>query len=542
VGQTLLFSRWRIRKHLLDDLYIRFFRLADIRIGEKARFGVVSFISNSSYLAGRSHPIMRESLLEHFDKVWIDNLHGNRIASERTPDGQSCETIFNTEGVGPGIKVGTAVSTFVKRGSATNGTAKVFVRDFWGRAAKKRAALLSSLEMDSWSPDELRSASEKSEGPRSYQELHPTQAAGWKFTSVCHGGFDDWPSLDDLFPRSFQGVNPNRGLNGTVIDVDAASLKARMQDYFSDMEFDELRTLHPNFCKPRARCKPKITRKKLLEAEHFEEKKVLRYVAFPLDTRWIYYETKAKLLNEPRQELGKHLDENEFLVGTPQARRVSESRPLLVRGLFDLHLHDWGSVGFPAEVNPEQDGGLFRAAETLKKSANLAAAAWLNLKTAWKLGGDVQGVEAKGVCRSLFRYCIAISHAPQYESDHKDQLAQGWPHIPLTKEAALFKKTAALGEQVSQLLDPLAEPGTILKALLGKAAKKLAVVESKNGGSFDEAALKVKYSYYGPAMGRWEERPPQDTETLHPEWGEVTGNLYLNKEVFLSHVPNTTVL
>lgn len=116
LGQTLLYSRWGVRKHLLDDLYIRFFRLAEVRIGERAKFGVVSFISNSSYLMGRSHPIMRESLLKYFDAIWIDNLHGNRIASERTPWGDSCETIFNTDEIGPGIKVGTCISTFLKRG------------------------------------------------------------------------------------------------------------------------------------------------------------------------------------------------------------------------------------------------------------------------------------------------------------------------------------------------------------------------------------------------------------------------------------------
>jgi predicted helicase len=49
-GDTLLYTRWGIRKQLLDDLYIRFFRLAEKRIGEKAEDGVVSYISNSSYL------------------------------------------------------------------------------------------------------------------------------------------------------------------------------------------------------------------------------------------------------------------------------------------------------------------------------------------------------------------------------------------------------------------------------------------------------------------------------------------------------------
>jgi hypothetical protein len=539
MGQTLLYSRWGVRKHLLDDLYIRFFRLADIRIGEKAKFGVVSFISNSSYLAGRSHPIMRESLLNHFDDVWIDNLHGNRIASERTPWGQSCETIFNTEGIGAGIKVGTCISTFLKSALPVNRPAKVFIRDFWGRAARKRDALLSSLSMDSWSPADLESAAERPEGPRHYQEYHPSGEKAWKFASTRESGFEDWPALDDFFPRSLQGVNPNRGLDSTVIDTDRGALEARMQEYFSDMSFEELKKRHANLCEPRSGYEPEVTREHLRRAGGFNEGKILPYVVFPLDVRWIYYERAAKFLNRCRPELGDHLKGNEFLVGTPQPRRVSESRPLLVSGLFDLHLHDWGSVGFPAEVNPEEGpGGLFKTGpENVQTSANLANEVWSNLRKTWKLKGDIQGSDAKEFCRLLFRYCIAIAHAPQYEIDHKDLLAQDWPHIPLAKEKAQFGKTANLGRQVAQLLDPLADPAAILKALLGKDTKTLAVIERRGGGNISGPELVVEYSYYGAATGKWDERPPKETETLYPEWGQVTGNLYLNDTIFLSHIP-----
>lgn len=38
VGQTELYRRFGVRKHLLDDLYIRFFRLAEMRIGERAEY------------------------------------------------------------------------------------------------------------------------------------------------------------------------------------------------------------------------------------------------------------------------------------------------------------------------------------------------------------------------------------------------------------------------------------------------------------------------------------------------------------------------
>jgi hypothetical protein len=78
VGTSELYTRWGIRKHLLDDLYIRFFRLAERCIGERAEYGVVSFISNYSFYTGRSHPIMRSSLLRSFDELWIDCLNGDK--------------------------------------------------------------------------------------------------------------------------------------------------------------------------------------------------------------------------------------------------------------------------------------------------------------------------------------------------------------------------------------------------------------------------------------------------------------------------------
>ena len=46
-----LIKDWGIKKFNLDDLYIRFFRLAERRIAEKTGKGIVCFISNFSYLS-----------------------------------------------------------------------------------------------------------------------------------------------------------------------------------------------------------------------------------------------------------------------------------------------------------------------------------------------------------------------------------------------------------------------------------------------------------------------------------------------------------
>ena len=94
----------------LNDLYVRFFRMAERRIVEKTGRGVVCFISNYSWLDGLSFTGMRERYLEAFDAIRIDNLHGDRIISEYAPDGRTSETVFALSGQSPGIKVGTSIA------------------------------------------------------------------------------------------------------------------------------------------------------------------------------------------------------------------------------------------------------------------------------------------------------------------------------------------------------------------------------------------------------------------------------------------------
>jgi predicted helicase len=112
VGKSALFTEWGVRKHLLDDLYIRFFRLAERQIGERAEYGIVSFISNYSFYAGRSHPMMRESLLSSFDQVWIDSLNGDKYRTGKVippglpGEGTTDQSIFTTEQDPRGIQVG----------------------------------------------------------------------------------------------------------------------------------------------------------------------------------------------------------------------------------------------------------------------------------------------------------------------------------------------------------------------------------------------------------------------------------------------------
>ena len=549
LGRSALFTRWGIRKHLLDELYVRFLRLAEVRIGEEAEFGVVSYISNSSFLTGRSHPIMRESLLNSFNAIWIDNLNGDKYATgkvipaglpdEGTPD----QSIFTTEHDPRGIQVGTCITTYLKRDADNEEfgtTAAVHYRDFWGRAEDKREALVASLTLASWPSEKKDAAVRTAAGPRDYEDFNPTAPTHWRLIPTNGSGFEEWPGLDDLFPVSFQGVNPNRGLEGSVIDTDREALEARMRDYLSASSFEEVKERYPSLCTERAGYDPQVARRTIVAGGGYDNGKVSPYCVFPFDVRWIYYEREAKLLNRSRPNLGDHLQDNDFLVCAPKARRVSESRPLVLSCLFDLHLHDWGSVGFPAKVNPGEGPGFFALDPVdCKRRANLATDVWSVLRDAWSMKGDLTGGDATRLCRALFHYCLAISHAPQYEDDHKDSLAQDWPHIPIWKNPSGFQEIAALGDRLARLLDPQRDAGSILQDLLGAELKTVAVVRRGDGATtVKESDLVVEYNYFGSATGRWEQRELDETELRHPDWGALTGDLYLNDMVFLSHVPH----
>ena len=103
----------------LNDLYVRFFRMAERRIAEKTGQGVVCFISNYSWLDGLSFTGMREHYLEAFDAIRIDSLNGDKYKTGKVaPDGSPDPSIFSTEGDSVGFQVGTGLPQGQRRGVA----------------------------------------------------------------------------------------------------------------------------------------------------------------------------------------------------------------------------------------------------------------------------------------------------------------------------------------------------------------------------------------------------------------------------------------
>lgn len=96
--QKGLISEWGIKKFNLDDLYVRFFRLAERCISENTGKGVVCYISNFSYLSDPSYVVMRQRFLSEFDQLWFDSLNGDsRETGKLTPEGKPAPSVFSTQ-------------------------------------------------------------------------------------------------------------------------------------------------------------------------------------------------------------------------------------------------------------------------------------------------------------------------------------------------------------------------------------------------------------------------------------------------------------
>jgi hypothetical protein len=416
-------------------------------------------------------------------------------------------------------------------------------RDFWGRAGAKRSALLNSLKTREWTNELIEQARQLPLGPREYETFIPDERRKWKLIPYeLVGGFEDWFSLEDLFPTNHHGVNPNRGLEGSVVEMDRRVLEERMQDYYSDMSDDDFCRKHPVICEPRSRYGPLELRAYLKDHSSFSQSAIVPYVVFPLDLRFVYYETGGKLLDERSPELGRNLVDNEFLIAVPQPRRISESLPLLTTSLFFLHFHDRGSVGFPVELQPVSlpANTLFEESHAAPDSprANLSEQFWRSITQHWLSGGDLAGEEARTFTRALFRVCLALCHAPNYQEEHLGSLAQDWAHVPIPRDRELFDQLANAGDLIAMLLNPLSESRGAIRASLGDYAPRLAVLTSVEGGSVRENDLVVTIPHFGGARGGWRSRQYGENEEPPAYLGDVTGDLYLNDQVFFRNVPS----
>ncbi|NJO82772.1 MAG: hypothetical protein HC828_08055 [Blastochloris sp.] len=307
----------------LNDLYVRFFRMAERKIVEGTKRGVVCYISNYSWLDGLSHSGMRERYLDVFDTIYIDSLNGDKYRTGKVIPagfpgaGESDPSIFSTPFNREGIQVGTAIATLIRKQEESKGTQQIHFRNLWGR-------------------DKLGQLTAEAAGKASitYETLTPEARLGLPLMPRLTGAeYLNWSKLPELFPTSFPGVKTSR--DSMLVDIDRDALKKHIDAYFDpNVSHEDMRRINEDVMKPRKRYDALQIREYLQKRGTRGE--IVRYFYRPFDMRWLYWDGETKLLDEKRSEYFPHVQPDNMWV---EARQRTPT-DIFDRGLFTRNLGD----------------------------------------------------------------------------------------------------------------------------------------------------------------------------------------------------------
>ncbi len=319
-----LVREWGIKKFNLDDLYVRFFRLAERRIAEQTGRGVVSYISNFSYLSDPSFVVMRQRLASEFDALWFDCMNGDsRETGKLTPEGKPDPSVFSTEYNREGIRVGTVVCLMVRKATRAEEPRTSF-RQFWGTS--KRADLLESLSAPSFGAD--------------YEPAEPKRSNRFSFRpSAGSADYDAWPSVAELAAvPPMPGVVEKR--KGALISIEKGILEHRMRQYFDPtVSWRALTTLRSGLTENAAGYDAESVRERALKAEAFDDARLRPLMMLPMDVRWCYHTLIPSLWNRGRPDYSRQCWQGNVSVAT---RRKAVANPegvpfFLTRVIGDDH-------------------------------------------------------------------------------------------------------------------------------------------------------------------------------------------------------------
>jgi hypothetical protein len=444
---------WGIKKFNLDDLYVRFFRLAERRIAERTGRGIVSFISNFSYLSDPSFVIMRERFLQEFDILWFDCLNGDsRETGKLTPDGKPDPSVFSTEYNREGIRVGTAIGLMVRRPKRTK-KPQILFRQFWG--ADKRAEVLESLKSKKL--------------VKQYENVNPTKDNRFTFCpSDVAVDYYGWPNLPEISAvDSAYGHMETRGLS--LISSDPKELEIRLRMFFDPaITNDEMAKACPEIMAKYARYDGMTDRHAIQKKLSFSPEFIRQFYFKPFDIRFCYADAQRPLWSEPSTSLSAQAWKgNSFIISRLAGVKSPEGTPFLFsNGEFERDVISGHARAFPirlkatpkAKAKKKDDGNgefgnilheAMPAYDATKITANLSPAAHAYLA---KLGIKNPDDDAD-TAALIWMHALAIGYSPAYLAENADGIQQDWPRIPLPESKAVLLTSAELGKQIAALLD-----------------------------------------------------------------------------------------
>lgn len=283
----------------LDDDYIKFMRFAQWKLLEQnkkdlfeEKKGLLGFITNNSFINGKTHRKMRESLYKSFDEIYILNLHGS------DKDAKNDENVFD-------IKVGVCISLFVKYKDEPSNGAKVFYYSTGDNnifSRKEKFALL----------DDVR---QKGLNAIKWEELSLDEPYFWfikkEFENEEYEIFWALASDKALGDKKSIFLNYNSGIETQKDNIAIQLMKNKMEETLKDFSNLNSVDLVKKYDLKDSR-DWKISNS--VNAIKNNLGKIERIAYRPFDLRWTFYTNKSKsFIAYPRYEVMQHFLDKENL-------------------------------------------------------------------------------------------------------------------------------------------------------------------------------------------------------------------------------------
>lgn len=414
------------KKLNLDDDYIKFIRIGEHYI-EKNKEGILAYISNNSFIDGRTHRQMRKHLMETFDKIYILDLHGNTKKKECCPDGSKDENVFD-------IQQGVSINIFVKTGlKQSKKLTEVYHAELFGLRERK---------FDYLNNNEFHTIE--------YKKLEPTEPY-YFFVPKDFSLQDEYEKgikIDEIFIEYNSGIQTKR--DDLTIHYTENEIR-NVVDNFCNLSTQELKDYYQ--IKDTSGWNVESARNDIL----YNKGNYYNISYRPFDTRVTYVTNKScGFIGRPRLTTFNHFKfKNLGLITVKQLstydfQHVLISNLMIESGAISLQTKEWGYI-FPLYLYDNNTEQTSFFAKKRKPNLNMDIVHELEQKLGLTFTAEKENTENTFAPIDILDYVYGVLHSNKYRNKYKEFLKIDFPRIPYPDNANYFFEIAELGKELRQL-------------------------------------------------------------------------------------------
>ncbi|EAJ7129430.1 DNA methyltransferase [Campylobacter upsaliensis] len=403
----------------LDDDYIKFMRFAQWKLleqGQKnifeANSGLMGFITNNSFLDGRIHRNMRESLYKSFDEIYILNLHGS------DKDAKNDENVFD-------IKIGVCISLFIKYKNEPSKGATIFYASTAQKGIFKRAEKYALLD----------DISQRGLNSIKWEELSLDEPYFWfvpkSFESEEYEDF--WALAGD---KALGDKRAIFGIYSSGIATERDNIAIQLNERAMRQVLEDLKILKKDEILQKYRLKnldETIISKTLAEYEAKDNPARITKIAYrPFDTQYTLYSSRQGFLGRPRFETMQYFLSKKNL-GLCFEKGINASNVAFVSNkIMDGH-----HIGSRTYITP------LYLYDINGKTSNFTPE-FLAYKAKHKILKDKNEEQ-------ILAFIYANLYNPKYRSKYLEYLKIGFPKVSFEVSQKEFERFEKLGSELIKL-------------------------------------------------------------------------------------------